>query len=104
MTKRKRSDIEAELSKLQAELADAADDDDAEIWVKRGDAEVKLTGSDKAGFLARFFGDMFDGDGDGDGGQDGDGDGAGDGAGGQDGGQDGGQAPKPRRSYWGSRT
>lgn len=101
--KRDRAAIEAQMAELQAELDTAADDDDAEIWVKREGTEVKLVGGDKRGFMDKFFGDLF-GDGEETPGEEGEGGGGEEGQG-EEGGAAGGQGGAGgagRRSYWGS--
>lgn len=90
------------MAELQAELDTAADDDDAEIWVKRDGTEVKLTGTDKRGFMNKFFGDLF-GDDDETPGEEGDSGGGQEGQEEEDGAGGGGQGgAAARRSYWGS--
>jgi hypothetical protein len=51
MPKRKRSEIEEEMARLQEELASADDDD--ELWVEHpSGARARLTGSHRSRFLA----------------------------------------------------
>lgn len=48
----KRSDIEARIAALQAEL-DGADTDD-EVWIKDGDHEIKVSGKRATTILGRY--------------------------------------------------
>jgi hypothetical protein len=55
----KADDIKAQLAALQAEYdAAVAEDNDVEIWVKKGDVETKLRGGHGKSFLDKFMTDL----------------------------------------------
>lgn len=48
----KRSEVEARIAALQAELENADTDD--EVWIKEGEHEIKVTGKRATTILSRF--------------------------------------------------
>ena len=68
----KRSEVEARIAALQAELENADTDD--EVWIKDGDHEIKVSGKRATTILSRYA-KLWEDEGDGedaDGGDDGD--------------------------------
>lgn len=66
----KRSEVEARIAALQAELENADTDD--EVWIKEGDHEIKVTGKRATTILSRFSKLWEDDGGEGDEGDEGD--------------------------------